>query len=122
MPLGFPLVSLQELFLWFFLIRFLFALLVGPDQIPHALVQIVREDRPGTSHLQRVPQTFLGLVEPIGVRLQGANDAFGLATLAADRRADSLAYVPRPVAFGLDTNLLDPCVGERPDGGRGIAT
>ena len=88
---------------------------VGAYQIPHQLVQIVGEDRPGAGHLQRLPQTFLGLVEPIFVRLQGANDAFGLAALAPDRLADGLGNVPRPVAFGLDTNLLDPLVGERPE-------
>ena len=54
---------------------------------------------------------FLGLVEPVFVRFQGANDAFGLAALAADRLADGLGNVPRPMAFGLDANLLAPCVG-----------
>ena len=107
-PLGLPLSSRRELFVWFSLPQFLFASPVGPYQIPHELVQIVGEDRPGTCHLQRLPQTFLGLVEPIFVRLQGANDAFGLATLAPDRLADGLGNVPRPCAFGLNANRLDP--------------
>src|SRR6266852_6351199 len=64
---------------------------------------------------------FLGLVEPIFVGLQCANDPFGLAALAPDRLADGLGNVPRPVAFGLNANLLDPLVGQRPQGGGGIA-
>src|SRR4029453_11373884 len=94
-----------ELFLWFYLPRFLFASSVGPYQIPHEFVQIVGEDRPGTSHLQRVPQPFRGFVEPICVRLQGANDPFGFAALASDRLADGLGNAPRPVALGLDADL-----------------
>jgi hypothetical protein len=121
-PLGLLLASLWELFLRFCLPRYLFSSPVGPYQIPHQLVQIAGEDRPGTGHFQRLPQTFLGLVEPLCVRLQGANDPFGLATLAADRLADGLRHAPRPVAFGLNANLLDPLVGERPQGRRGIAT
>src|SRR3954447_26804132 len=117
-PLGLPLVSLWELFWRFYLSRCLFSSPVGPYEISHQFVQIVGEERPGTCHLQRLPQTFLGLVEPIFVGLQGANDPFGLAALAPDRLADGLGNVPRPVAFGLDANLLDPLVGERPDGCR----
>ena len=55
---------------------------------------------------------FLGLVEPIFVRLQSANNAFGLAAFAPDRLPDCLGNVPRSMAFGLDTNLLDPRVGQ----------
>src|SRR6266478_9031721 len=72
------------------------------------LVQIAGEERPGTCHLQRLPQTFLGLVQPIFVRLQGANDPFRLAALAPDRLVDGLGNVPRPCAFGLNANRLDP--------------
>ena len=107
MPLGFPLASQWELLLWFFLVQCLCASLGGLSQIPHELVQIVGENRPGTGHLQRLPQTFLGLVEPLFVALQGPHDAFGLASLASDRLADGLGNVPRSAAFGLDTNLLD---------------
>ena len=117
-----PLASLQELFLWFYLVLFLFASPVGPYQIPHELVQIVGKDRPGTGHLQRVPQTFCRLVEPIFVRLQGANDPFGLAALASDRLADGLGNAPRPVALGLDAYLCDALAGQRPQGRRGRAT
>ena len=84
----------------FCLSQCLFASPVGPYQIPHELVQIVGEDRLGTCHLQRLPQTFLGLVEPIFVRLQGANDPFGLAALAADRLADGLGNMPSPLPLG----------------------
>ena len=90
-------------------------------QVSHQFVQIEREDRPGASHLQRLPQTFLGLVEPIFVRLQGANDAFGLATFAPDRLTDGLGNVPRPLALGLDANLFDPLVGQCLPRGCGIA-
>ena len=95
----------------FCLPRCLFSLPVGSYHIPHQFVQIEREDRPRTGHLQRLPQTFLGLVEPIFVRLQGANDPCGLAALAPDSLADGLGNVLRPGAFGLDANLLDPLVG-----------
>src|SRR5207245_11530731 len=59
--------------------------------------------------------------EPIFVRLQGANDPFGLATLAPDRLADGRRNVPRPVAFWLDATLLDPLGGQRPEGRCGIS-
>ena len=111
MPLGLFLASLQELCWWFYLPQFLVVSLVDPYQIPQKLVRIVGEDRPGTSHLQRVPQTFRGLVESLFVRLQGANDPFGLAALASDRLADGLGNAPRPVALGLDANLLDTLAG-----------
>jgi hypothetical protein len=93
----------------------------GSYQVSHQFVQIEREDRPGASHLQRLPQTFLGLVEPVFVRLQGANDAFGLAPFAAHRLADGLGNVPRPVALGLNAPLLDPLVGQRSQGCCGLA-
>src|SRR5262249_62167838 len=93
-----------------FLSQFLVASPVGPYQIPHELVQIVGEDRPGTGHLQRVPQTFLGLVEPIFVRLQGANDAFGLATFAPDRLAEGIVHVPRSAPFGLMASVFVACL------------
>src|SRR5438046_7560711 len=66
---------------------------VGAYQVPYQIVQIVSEDRPGTRHLQRLPQTFFGLVEMVLVRLQGANDPFGLAALAPDGLADGLGNV-----------------------------
>ena len=65
-------------------------------EISHQFVQIEGEDRAGTCHLQRLPQTFLGLVESIFVRLQGTNDAFSLATFAPDRLPDVLGNVPAP--------------------------
>ena len=105
----------------FCLPRYRVASPVGPYQLPHQLVQIAGEHRPGTGHLQRLPQTFLGLIEPLCVRLQGANDPFALATLAADRVADGLGNVPCPLAFGLNANRLAPLVGERPQGRRGLA-
>src|SRR4030095_15308114 len=86
-----------ELFLWFDLPRSLFASPVGPYQIPHELVQIVGEDRPRPGHLQCGPQTFRGLVESIFVRLQGADDPFGLAALASDRLADGLGNALTPL-------------------------
>ena len=100
--------------MWFYLPRCLFASPVDPYQIPHELVPIVGEDRPGPGHLQRVPQTFRGFVEPIFVRLQGANDAFGLAALASDRLADGLGNAPSPVALGLDADLFDALAGQCP--------
>src|SRR5215211_821087 len=111
-PLGLPLVSLWELFWRFYLSRCLFSSPVGPYEISHQFVQIEGEERAGTCHLQRLPQTFLGLVEPICVRLQGTNDAFGLATFAPDRLPDVLGNVPRPLALGLDAKLFDPLVGQ----------
>src|SRR3954468_9927541 len=120
--LAFLLPLYRNWFLWFFLPRALFASPVDPYQIPHELVQIVGEDRPGAGHLQRVPQTFLGLVESIFVRLQGANDAFGLAALASDRRADGLGNAPRPVALGLDADLFDALAGQGSQGRGGRAT
>src|SRR5215217_2545031 len=120
-PLGLPLVSLWELFWRFYLSRCLFSSPVGPYEISHQFVQIEGEDRPGTCHLQRLPQTFLGLVEPLFVCLQCPNDAFGLAAFAPDRLTDFLGNGPRPLAFGLDANLGDPLVGQRLQRGRGIA-
>ena len=107
-PLGLPLSSLQELFLRFYLPHYLFSSPVGPYQIAHQLVQIAGEDRPGACHLQRVPEMFFGLVEFVLVRLQGANDPFGLAALASDRLADGLGNTPSSLALGLNANLLDP--------------
>jgi len=94
--------------LWFFLPQFLLSSSGGLAQVPHQLVQIEGEDRPGTCHLQRLPQTFLGLVEPIFVRLQRANDPFGLAALAPDRLADGLGNVPRPWPLGWMPISLTP--------------
>ena len=88
--------------------------LVGLYQIPPQLVQIAGEERPGTCHLQRLPQTFLGFVAPLLVRLQGADKPFGLAALALDRLADGLGNAPRSLALGLHPTLLAPLVGERP--------
>src|SRR6266446_541668 len=121
-PPGLPLASRRSLCCRFCLPRCLVSSPVGPYQVPHQFVQIAGEERPGTCHLQRLPQTFFGLVEPIFVGLECPNDPFGFAALAPDRLADGLGNVPRPVAFGLDANLLDPLVGERPYGCRGIAT
>ena len=84
-------------------------------------MQIVGEDRPGTGHLQRVPQTFLGLVEPLSGGLQGANEPFGLATLASDRLAAGLSNAPRPLALGRDAALLDTLAGQGSQGRCGTA-
>jgi hypothetical protein len=64
------LLSLCELFWRFYLPRCPFSSLVGPYDLSHQFVQIEGEDRAGTCHLQRLPQAFLGLVEPIFVHLQ----------------------------------------------------
>jgi hypothetical protein len=69
------------------------------------------EERLGACHLQRLPQTFPGLVAPILVGLQGTNDACGLATCAPDRLPDVLGNVPCPLALGLDAKLFDPLAG-----------
>ena len=101
-------VSLQKLFFVVLLTPIPFCLTCWPVPNPHELVQIVGEERPRPGHLQRVPQTFRGLVESIFVRLQGANDPFGLAALASDLVADGLGNAPRPVALGLDADLFTP--------------
>src|SRR5918998_6686816 len=45
--------------------------------IPHEFVEIEREDRPRSCHLQRVPKTFFGLVELVSVAFERANAPFG---------------------------------------------
>src|SRR5262249_38713016 len=109
-------------FFLFYLTPSLFPLFASLYYIPHQLVQIERQNRLRTCHLQHLPQTFLGLVELVCLALQGADDACGLAALAPHLLAGSLGNSPGPFAPGLNTNLLDTLLSQLRHRGRGVAT